>query len=261
MGDDGAYGQWAGLANIATKHVLAAAGLPGGGLAAELVATMAGLGEAQAQLLASIKKDTKLLREEPFRTARTLLGEARRVGPDDPRHGDFVDRALESFYRAHSLAQSAREQAVVEFDIALLYLVTGKAGDALHWMDRSRASCRVAVDDLVSGWILPRDPLSDRIQDKRRSARRDLRASLKRAGTEATVAFVSAGTGVMAVTHSSRQRRRAEAIAAARDMVAFSNLVEHLTARAHDGAAPHLLVIVDEPKQRVALREVPEGRP
>jgi hypothetical protein len=256
------YGQWGGVASAAANQILTAAGIPGGGLAAELVATMAGLGDAQSQLLASIKKDTKLLREEPYRTARVLLAEAGRVGPHDARHPDFIDRALESFYRAHSLAESARERAVVEFDIAMLYLVTGKTRDAQHWTEKSCLSCRAAVDGLVSGWIIPRDPAAGRIYDKRKSTRRNIPAALKRTAGEVVVgAALGLVFPVVLVSHPSRTGRRAKAVAAARDMVSFSNMVEHLTAQVGAGAAKPPLEIVEDPDvKKVYLRELEPPR-
>lgn len=213
-------------------------------------------------MLASIKKDTTLLREEPFRTARTLLDDARRMGPRDPRYADYINQALQSFYRGNSLAESARELAVVEFDIALLYMATGKPSDALHWAEKSCESCRAAVDALVSGWIIPGNPLTGYVEDKRASARRDIGAAVKRTGTEivAGSAVVALAWPALVASPRSFQTRRRKAVAAARDMVSFSNLVEHLTAQARGQAAPPPLEIVEESDQKACLRGLRDGR-
>src|SRR3954451_23569784 len=150
-----AYTSLADLAGPIIKHGATVTGLSAAGGGLELILSMAGLSESQAELLASIKRDTRLLREEPFGTARTLLAEASRVGPRDSLFDQHVEGARASFYRAHSLAESARELAIIRFDIALLYLALGRAGDAAHWIGRAREAARAAIDELMRGPLVP----------------------------------------------------------------------------------------------------------
>jgi hypothetical protein len=254
------YRQWAGLAKRATTFGVTAAGIPGGSAAVELISSLSGHGDAQAQLLASIKSDTKLLREEPFRTARTFLAEARRVGPQDPRYAQFIDEALKSFYKAHSLAQSAQELAVVEFDIAVIYLSIEKKNDAVYWFKKGQTSSRAAINNLVDGYILPIGPLGGRIYDKRPSARRNLVATLKRTSMEMVVgAAAGLAFPITFASMPSLYARWRKALGAARDFVSFTNLVESTAASVCNEEIVPPLGLFTEANRQVYLREMSAG--
>jgi hypothetical protein len=66
------FGQWVALTQLAARLTAETVGVPGGGAAIELVFALAGISDAQADLLRSIKTDTELLRREPFRTVRVF---------------------------------------------------------------------------------------------------------------------------------------------------------------------------------------------
>jgi hypothetical protein len=109
----------------------------------------------------------------------------------------------------------------------------------------------------VTGWVIPRDALSPHIHDKRRSARRDVRGALKRARREVAVGLaVGVVFPVLLASRRSRERRNRRAVTAARDIVSFSNMVEHLTVEARGGtAAPPLEIVEDSTTRKFSLRE------
>jgi hypothetical protein len=245
---DEVYGTLAGLAGGMIRLGSTASGFPGGAGSVDLILGMSGLSENQAELLASIKRDTRLLREEPFSTARTLLAEASRVGPHDPLFGQHIQGALESFYRAHSLAESARELAMIRFDIALIYLSLGRNSDAAHWIKRTQEAARAAINDLVSGPLVPRDPHGASLLDRRppaRKSRRSLGDAVKRETIQVVSSFVSGLVMVPIIfghTPYWEARRRTAARAAA-DLVSFTNLVEYLVSSAFNEEMPPPLVL------------------
>jgi hypothetical protein len=253
---DEVYEKLAGLAGGMIRLGSTASGFPGGAGSVDLILGMSGLSQNQAELLASIKRDTRLLREEPFSTARTLLGEASRVGPHDPLFGQHIQGALESFYRAHSLAESARELAMIRFDIALIYLALGRNNDAAHWIRRTQEAARAAINDLVSGPLVPRDPHGIRLLDARppaRKSRRNPGDAIKRETIEG-LAGLAAGLLMVPVIFGHTpywEARRNKASRAAADLVSFTNLVEYLVSSTFNEEMPPPLVLED-----FVLREV-----
>ena len=157
-----ACGPWVPVTSAAAKAAFALAGVNAAGPVVDLVLALSGVGDAQTELLTSIKADTLLLRGEPLQTAVTLMGEAHRVGPSDERWAQFLNRAIESLYRAKSLAASSEEQAVVQFGLACAYLTLNEPTDARHWIEESLESEREAlsallresrgIKDVRSGW-------------------------------------------------------------------------------------------------------------
>ena len=144
-----ACGPWVSVTAAAAKASFALAGVTGAGPVVDLVLALSGVDNAQTELLESIKADTLLLRQEPLRTAVTLMGEAKRVGPDDERWAQFLREAIGSLYRANSLAVSLEEQAVVQFGLACAYLTLNKTVDARHWIEESVKSERAVLNALL----------------------------------------------------------------------------------------------------------------
>lgn len=144
-----ACGPWISVTTAATKAAFALAGVKDAGQVVDLVLALSGVGDAQAELLKSIKADTLLLRQEPLQTAATFMGEAKRVGASDERYTQFLNHAVKSFYRAKSLAASAEERAVVEFGLACAYLTLEKITDAQHWIGESVSSERQVLNALL----------------------------------------------------------------------------------------------------------------
>jgi hypothetical protein len=77
------------------------------------------------------------------------LQEAARVRPDAQRAADFLDKATQSFYQAHSLAQTHLERGIVEFHIGLTWLLLGASEDSKHWLAESHASLTHAAELLA----------------------------------------------------------------------------------------------------------------
>lgn len=144
-----ACGPWVPVTSAAAKAAFALAGVKAAGPVVDLVLALSGVGDAQTELLTSIKADTLLLRQEPLQTAVTLMGEANRVGPGDERWTQFLDRAIESLYRAESLAASSEERAVAQFGLACAYLTLNEPTDARHWIEESLESEREALNALL----------------------------------------------------------------------------------------------------------------
>jgi hypothetical protein len=258
FGPSSAYGQWAGIAKTAIEIALSVNGVPGAGAVANLLVGLTPLGEAQSQLLASIKKDTQLLRKEPFRTAKTAMAEAWRVGPNDPRYGEFLNEARQSLYRALSLTASLQEKAVVEFDIALIYASLTMQSDALHWLRQSRTSCRLGVEGLLVGFLVPRQPYLGRIQDKRPFPRQPPMSKKQIAVWLASIQLL--GSTGLSIAYLAIEKGRAmkREVHAAQGFVAFANMVERVTAVAADELAPKPLEIVHQTEGDggVFLREI-----
>jgi hypothetical protein len=222
------YGKWVGLAKNAAKFGLAANAVPGGAAAVDLLASLVGLGDTKVALLKSIKNDTKLVREQSFRTTRTLLEEAERVGSRDPRYAGWIDDALKEFYKASA----------------------GKEGDARHWFSRSRLSARAAVNDLTrNGAFLY-------VRDERPSTPRNLRATLMKyvqtRGMILKECYPVVGTVVF---YKPLQRAKA----AAADLVSFANMVESVTASAFNEEKSVPLELVEDRTGVMVLREVSPG--
>jgi len=155
-------GPWVSVAAAAAKASFALAGVQAAGPVIDLVLALSGVGNAQTELLKSIKADTLLLRKEPLQTAVTYMGEAKRVGPSHKRWAQFLEHAIESLYRADNLAASSEEHAVVQFGLACAYLTLEEPTNARHWIEESVKSERTALMallqncsekiDLEGGW-------------------------------------------------------------------------------------------------------------
>lgn len=267
--EQSAYGEWEGVARAALSVAAAASGMPAGAELINLILSLAGATAAQETMLSSIRQDTKLLREEPFRTSRTMLAEARRVGPTDPRFRGFLDKCLDSLYRAHSLTASASESALIEFDIAAVYLATGKRADAAYWAERSQFSARATVDveiigkEVVSGLnfrsvVLDRRPKPEKTED--------LWTKLKGWWSQQGLGvppIADPGAAVLAVAAllTDQRRQRAEfdvAIASLQDLVAFVNTVEAVGAALNAvPSRPFLRLEID--RMTATIKQLPPG--
>ena len=144
-----AFGPWVSIVAAAAKAALALGSVRGGEAVVDLLLAVLNVGGGHGDLLASIKQDTTLLRQEPLKTAMTYLAEARRIGPGDERFKRFVDSGIHSLYQANSLANCPEEQAYVQFCIACSYLTINANSDALHWFSQSVKLERAVLDALL----------------------------------------------------------------------------------------------------------------
>jgi hypothetical protein len=231
----------------------AATGVPGASEAAGLILALAGVSDDQAALLRSIKRDTELVRSGPFNTGRTLIAEARRVGPQHPDYGRFLEDAQGLFYRALNQAKDPAERAVVAFDLASLYLGRGLLSDARHWYQSSQEACREAVDAVVKWRSL--DFAGSYIYDKRTpDSGSRWRMALRGAHMGATTS-VSAFPG--RPTHSELVHRRLRArVASIRELLAFTNTVEYVAATIRAEPLPAPLELVEQKGGWFVLRYV-----
>lgn len=146
----GDVAKWQGVAQLALKFGLELQTVPGAGAAVDLLATLIGLQSEQAEALGSIKADTNRLRLAPLRTATTYLDEARRIGVDDPRHEQYLDKATDHLFAARSLADSAQERALVELQLTVIANARGRAADARHWVSLCARSTRDGLEEVVA---------------------------------------------------------------------------------------------------------------
>jgi hypothetical protein len=144
-----ACGPWVLVTAAAAKTSFALAGINAAGPVVDLALALSGVNDAQTELLKSIKADTLLLRKEPLQTAVTLMAEAKRVGPGDESWAQFLNKAIDSLYRAISLAASSEERAVVQFGLACAYLTLNKLSDAQYWIGESVKSERTVLAALL----------------------------------------------------------------------------------------------------------------
>jgi hypothetical protein len=143
-------GQWSGLVGAVQKLAIAASGVRHGAELVGVLRAVAGSEEAQGRLLSSIDAKVDALVKGPYNTGRTYLGEAQRIGPDDPAEARArVERAKDAFYQAHGQAASVQSRALVEYHIGLTWLLLGRRDDATHWLGRSHASALAVVEELA----------------------------------------------------------------------------------------------------------------
>lgn len=126
------------------------ANLPGSGIAFALLDLILGASDAQDELLSSIKADTQLIRGADLATAKLLLDEANRTHKDEVRSREFVEKARDHLYRALGSCKNDAERAVVQRQLALVYLTLGFVEDARHWFSKSLESSQGAVTELVN---------------------------------------------------------------------------------------------------------------
>ena len=143
------FGPWVSIVSAAAKAALALGSVRGGEAIVDLLLAVIDIGGGKGDLLASIKQDTTLLRQEPLKTAMTYMAEARRVGPGDERFKRFIDSGIHSLYQANSLADCLEEQAYVQYCIACSYLAVNARSDALHWFSKSMELERNVLDVLL----------------------------------------------------------------------------------------------------------------
>jgi hypothetical protein len=144
-----ACGPWISVTAAAAKAAFTMTAVKAGASLVDLAIALSGVGDAQAELLKSIKADTLLLRQQPLHTAATLMAEAKRVGPDDQRWSQFLERAVDCLYQADSLSASSEERAVAQFGLACTYLTLDRRTDARHWIEESVTSERTALAEFI----------------------------------------------------------------------------------------------------------------
>lgn len=134
--------RWVDLAKAGGAFATAAAKGDIGGLTdpgSAFVRALLDIEEAQARLLRAIDENVKLLRDGPFKTGRLYLSEAYRLVEKPERSREFVERASEQFYQAHSLASTPMDGTAVEMHIGLSAILLGEVDDAQHWLGQAHA--------------------------------------------------------------------------------------------------------------------------
>ena len=133
-------GPWVSTTAAVAKASFALAGVKAAGPIVDMALAVSGIGDAQTDLLKSIKADLELLRQEPLKSAITWMRQAELVGPGDEHWARCLDHAAEDLVKAKNLAKSSEEQAIVHFGLACVYLTWGNSTLARYWIDESGKS-------------------------------------------------------------------------------------------------------------------------
>jgi len=239
------FGGWLEIAVTVGRFV---SQLPGYGGVSAVVNLLAALTDAQdgrTALLRSIKADTAAMRIAPLKGALLSLQEARRVGPADPLWDTFIRRAEDSLSKALALVSGPQEEALVEFNLGVVYLMMGHPDSARHHLGQS-----VQCADRVVNEYMQKEAFA--IDDLRPLADRPPGQLLKRnnAGSFAVTLGLSmvskgvvSGPYVEAMTPWVRR--------ACRDLqrfISFYNLIQRTASSVSGNARPRYLVL-DGPTQ------------
>ena len=142
-------GPWSGLAGAVGHYALATSGVAAGGELLGVLHAITGAQDAQTRLLRRIDQKVDALVLGPYQTGRTHLGEAARVGADDPTQREHISQAKECFYSAHGQAVSVQSRALVEYHLAMTWLLLDRRADAKHWFAQSYQSSVAVVHELA----------------------------------------------------------------------------------------------------------------
>jgi hypothetical protein len=207
---------------------LALHGVPAAATLLQLVAALADPQNGRGSTLSSIKDDTSALRRAPFREAVRSLGDAWRLGPEDPLWPKCIRRAESRFSEALELASDTSEKALIEFNLGAVFLLLDHQANALHHFELSRRYASQTVDRYA-----------------RTSSFVDLREPPRRMSRPAEVAVmaallvVSIPLGLYAVCLLPRTLRHPRELRAFFDLY---NLIERAWAAAGGGQARYIAV-------------------
>jgi hypothetical protein len=227
--DQAILGPWSGVAGAVSHYALATSGIAASGELLGVLHAITGAQDAQTKLLQRIDQKVDALVFGPYQTGRTHLSEAARVGEDDPTQQEHIKEAKECFYSAHGQAASVQSRALVEYHLAMTWLLLARRDDAKHWFAQSYQSSVTVVNELA-----------------RQTA--DVRVLKSRGSTAAVSYFYPAGLVVLGMKF-----KKMLAASQAHDMLRDYLPFLACTARSHNSVA--------EPEAKVpALRLVPNGQ-
>lgn len=144
------FGPWLDIAKLSARLGLGLGGVPAADAIVELISGLVGIQSCEASLLQEIENDTKLLRESDLKTAKLMIEEAQRVGSADSRYRSFLEKSVDMLYKARSLAESEKEQGIVEFHLCLVYYALKLSKDAEYWLGQCKASTDTALNSLIA---------------------------------------------------------------------------------------------------------------
>ncbi len=142
-------GPWSGLAGAVGHYAMATSGVAGAGELLGVLHAISGSSDAQTRLLRRIDAKVDALVLGPYQTGRTHLSEAARLSGDDSMQRDHLNQAKECFYSAQGQAASVQSRALVEYHLAMTWLLLGRRDDALHWFAQSYGSAVTVVHELA----------------------------------------------------------------------------------------------------------------
>ena len=142
-------GPWSGLASAVGHYAVATSGVAGGGELLGVLHAISGSADAQTRLLSRIDAKVDALVLGPYQTGRTHLNEAARLAGEDPMQREHLNQAKECFYSAQGQAASVQSRALVEYYLAMTWLLLGRRDDALYWFAQSYASAVTVVHELA----------------------------------------------------------------------------------------------------------------
>jgi len=236
------FGGWLETAATIGRFIAHLPGLPGGSVVIDLLAALTDAQDSQTGLLKSIKSDTATLVMNPFRVAMQSLKDAQRVGPAHPSWDISIRRAEDKFIEASKNVSGPDEEALVEFNLTIVYLTMGDEVNARYHAEQSVQCADRAVNEYVrrSGTAI-RD--SRTLPAERRSVgprARDVGIVAAVLGTVAITNGMLSPSGAYLDAMTPRGRR------ACRDLerfIGFYNLIQRTASSISGDAQPRYLVL------------------
>ena len=147
--EEGLFGGWLDIAAAIGRFISRLPGLPAGPVIADLLAALTDAQESGTGLLKSVKADTAAIRKRPFKVALQSLRDAQRVGPAHSSWDTFIRRAEDQFSWASQVASSPQEEALVEFNLVIVYLMMEDEVNARYHAEQSVQCAGRAVDECL----------------------------------------------------------------------------------------------------------------
>lgn len=144
---------WASVVLSFGRFLVATSGVPGGSeafnTAVDLIRSVEGAQDAQAEMLNAIHEDVELLRLQAFKSGKLRLEEVARAGAQSDRYVTMLNEAASRFLDAEPMCTSPEERAVNELYLGLTLSLLNSRDDASHWLQVSTVTGTDAVRELA----------------------------------------------------------------------------------------------------------------
>jgi hypothetical protein len=237
------FGVWAGIALKAGRLISRLGILPGGSEAVDLLGALVDAQNSQSALLKSIKADTAALRNERYKVALNSMAEALRVGPRDPLWAINIRRAEDNLSHALALVSGPNEQALVEYNLWIVYLAMGSGGSACHHLELSMECAKRAVNGYVlqaRSLLHDARPAAEHVRRERSETAQDVVAA---ANAVALVGTVGLWSLVASAASAPGGRIKSRACRELGEFIGFYNLLQYTVSGIRGDAEPQYLVL------------------
>jgi hypothetical protein len=247
------FGGWLEIAATVGQFVSALhlPGYRGASAVVNLLTALTAAQDGQTALLRSIKADTAALRMAPLKEALLSLEDARRVGPADSSWDTFIRRAEAKLSEARALVSGLQEEALVEYNLGIVYLAIGHQGNARHSLEQSAGCANRTVNEYVrKARSMIRDDRPDRLKrwELPKTGQRVLAGGAIAASMVTFGTYTLAYGGLKEATVNAARRRACHDL---KDFLGFYNLIQHTASRTSGDAKPRYLTLYQTPNQPV----------